>query len=65
MFSAGTQQGNCYEFGGGFYGFGLWTIKFLNIPLLFAGFVLMGRYLPATYCTIYHGFKSMKEEQGL
>ncbi len=39
--------------------------KFLNIPLIFAGFVLLGRCLPATYCTKYYGFKSMKEEQGL
>jgi hypothetical protein len=26
---------------------------------------LLGRCLPATYCTIYYGFKRMKEEQGL
>jgi hypothetical protein len=39
FFSAGTQQGNSYGFGGGFYGFGLWKMKFLNIPLLFAGFL--------------------------
>ncbi len=48
-----------------FYGFGLWKMKFLNIPLIFAGFVLLGRCLPTTYCTIYHAFKRMKEEQGL
>ncbi len=49
----------------GFYGFGLWKMKFLNIPQIFAGFVLLGRCLPTTYCTIYHGFKRMKEEKGL
>jgi hypothetical protein len=38
---------------------------FLNIPLIFARFVLLGRCLPATYCTIYYGCKRMKEEQGL
>jgi hypothetical protein len=39
---------------------------FLNIPYLFAGFVLLGRCLPAIYCTTYYGFnKRMKEEQGL
>jgi hypothetical protein len=40
-------------------------MKFLNIPLIFAGFVLLllGRCLPTTYCTIYYGFKRMKEEQ--
>ncbi len=48
---------------GGFYGFGLMKTKFLNIPLIFAWFVLLGRRLPATYCTIYYGFKRMKEEQ--
>jgi hypothetical protein len=26
---------------------------------------LLGRCLPATYCTEYYGFKRMKEEQGL
>jgi hypothetical protein len=31
---------------GGFYGFGLWKMKFLNIPRIFAGFVLLGRCLP-------------------
>jgi hypothetical protein len=31
----------------------------------FAGFVLLGRFLPTTYCTIYYGFKRIKEEQGL
>jgi hypothetical protein len=50
---------------GGLYGFGLWKMKFLNIPLLFAGFVLLGRCLTATYCKIYYGFKRMKEKQGL
>jgi hypothetical protein len=38
---------------------------FLHIPLIFAGFVWLGRCLPATYSTIYYGFKRMKEEQGL
>jgi hypothetical protein len=37
---------------------------FLNIPLIFAGFVLLGKCLPATYCTECYGFKRMKE-QGL
>jgi uncharacterized membrane-anchored protein YitT (DUF2179 family) len=64
-FFAGTQQGNSYGFGGDFYGFGLWEMKFLNIPLIFAGFVLLGRCMPTTYCTIYYGLKRMKEEQGL
>jgi hypothetical protein len=51
---------------GFFYGFGLWKINFLNNPLIFPGFVLLGRCLPTTYCTIYYGFnKRMKEEQGL
>jgi hypothetical protein len=27
---------------GVFYGFGLWKMKFLNIPLIFVGFVLLG-----------------------
>ncbi len=49
---------------GVFYGFGLWKMKFLNIPLIFAGFVLLGRCLPAT-CTEYYGFKRMTEEQGM
>jgi hypothetical protein len=49
---------------GVFYGFGLWEIKFLNIPYLFAGFALLWRCLPATYCTTYYGIKRMKEEQG-
>jgi hypothetical protein len=40
-------------------------MTFLNIPLIFAGFVLLGRCLPVTYCTEYSGFKRMKEEQGL
>jgi hypothetical protein len=31
-------------------------MKFLNIPLIFTGFVLLGRCLPATYCTEYYGF---------
>ncbi len=26
---------------------------------------MLGRYLPATYCTIYYRFKRVKEEQGL
>jgi hypothetical protein len=43
----------------GFYGFGLWKMKFLNIPLIFAGFVLLGRCLPATYCTLYR-FKRVR-----
>jgi hypothetical protein len=25
---------------------------------------LLGRFLPATYCTEYYGLKRMKEEQG-
>jgi hypothetical protein len=50
---------------GGFDGFRLWKMTFLNIPIIFAGFVMLGRCLPATYCTIYYGFKRMKEEQGL
>jgi hypothetical protein len=62
---AGTQQGNSYGFGGGFYGFVLWKMKFLNISLIFAGFILLGRCLPTKYCMIYYGFKRMKEEQGL
>ncbi len=53
------------EGGGGVYGFGLWEMKFLNIPYLFAGFVLLRRCLPATCCTAYYGLKRMKEEQGL
>ncbi len=40
-------------------------MKFLNIPLIFAGFFFLGRCLPTTQCTIYHGFKRMKEEQWL
>jgi hypothetical protein len=40
-------------------------MKFLNIPLIFAGFVSLGRCLPAKYCTEYYGFKRMKEDQGL
>jgi hypothetical protein len=40
-------------------------MKFLNIPLILAGFVLLGRCLSATYCSEYHGFKRMKEEEGL
>jgi hypothetical protein len=39
-------------------------MKFLNIPLIFAVFVLLGRCPPATYCTKYYGFKGMKEEEG-
>jgi hypothetical protein len=49
----------------GFYRFGLWKMKFLNISLIFVGFFLPGRCLPATYCIIYNGFKRMKEDQGL
>jgi hypothetical protein len=49
----------------GFYGFGLRKTKFLNMSQIFAGFVLLGRCLPATYCTIHYGLKRMKEEQGL
>jgi hypothetical protein len=26
---------------------------------------LLGRWLPATYCRIYYGFKRMKDEEGL
>jgi hypothetical protein len=37
LFFAGTQQRNSYGFGGGFYGYGLWKMKFLNIPQMFAG----------------------------
>ncbi len=44
----------------GFYGFGLWKMKFLNIPLFFDGFVLLVRCLSATYCTEYYAFKRMK-----
>jgi hypothetical protein len=40
-------------------------MKFLNIPVIFAGFILLGRCLTATYCTEYYGFKMKKEEQGL
>jgi hypothetical protein len=40
-------------------------MKLLNIPLIFAGFILLGRFLPTKYCTIYYGFKKMKDEQGL
>jgi hypothetical protein len=51
---------------GGFMGLDYGKMKFLNIPLIFAGFVLLGRVVPATYCTEYYaGFKRMKEEQGL
>jgi hypothetical protein len=47
------------------HGSGLWKHIFLNIQLIFAGFVFLGRCLPATYCAMYYGFKKMKEEQGL
>jgi hypothetical protein len=48
----------------GFYGFRLWEMKFLNIPLIC--WVRFARKMPArTYCTLYYGFKRMKEEQGL
>jgi hypothetical protein len=50
---------------GVFYGFRLWKMKLLNIPQIIAGFVLLGRCLPTKYCTIYYGFKRMKEERGL
>jgi hypothetical protein len=40
-------------------------MKFLNIPLIFAGLVLLGRCLPTTYCTINYGFKRKNVEQGL
>jgi hypothetical protein len=40
-------------------------MNFLNIPLTFAKFVLLGTYLPAPYCTIYYRFKRMKEDPGL
>jgi hypothetical protein len=40
-------------------------MEFLNLSLIFAGFVFLGRCLPATYNTLYYGFKRMKEEQGL
>jgi hypothetical protein len=44
---AGTQQGNSYGFGGGdFYGFGLWKMKFLNIPLIFSWVCFAGK-MPA------------------
>ncbi len=32
IFLNGIQQGKNYGFGGDFYGFGLWEMKFLNIP---------------------------------
>jgi hypothetical protein len=38
-------------------------MKFLNIPVIFAGFVLLGRCLLASYCTIYYGFKRMKKRE--
>jgi hypothetical protein len=50
---------------GGFYGFGLLKMTFLNIQLIFPAFIRLGRCLPTKHCTIYHGFKRMKEEQGL
>jgi hypothetical protein len=34
-----------------YYGFRLRKMKFLNIPRIFAGFVLLERCLPATCCT--------------
>jgi hypothetical protein len=40
-------------------------MKFLNIPLIFAGFVLLKRCLQTAYCAIHNEFKRMKEEQGL
>jgi hypothetical protein len=30
----------------------------------FYGIILMRRYLPATFCKIYHGLQRMKGEQG-
>ncbi len=30
----------------------------------FYGIILMGKYQPATFCTIYYGLQRMKEEQG-
>jgi hypothetical protein len=35
----------------------------MNIPKILDGFVLLG--MPTTYCSMYHGFKRMKEEQGM
>ncbi len=43
----------------------LFFSSFLNIPQLFAGFVLLGICLSAIYCTTYDVFKRMKEEPGL
>jgi hypothetical protein len=43
--------------------YGRWN--FWTFHNFFAGFVLQGRCLPATYCTEYYGFKRMKKEQGL
>jgi hypothetical protein len=54
---------NFYRVGRGLYGFSLWEMKFLNIPLTFTGVILLGRCLPTTYCTISNGFQRMKEEQ--
>ncbi len=48
----------------GFYGFAFWEMKFLELLHTFYGVILMGRYLPATFCTIYYGLQRMKEEQG-
>jgi hypothetical protein len=49
---------------GGFYGFVLWEMKFLELLHTFYGFILMGRYLPTIFCTVYYGPQWMKEEQG-
>jgi hypothetical protein len=53
FFFAGTQQGNSYGFGGRFCGFRLWKMNSLNIPHIFAGFVLLGRCLPAANNILY------------
>ncbi len=46
---------------GGFYGFGLWKMTSLNIPIIFAGFVLLGSFLPATYCIGSRGSKKSQD----
>ncbi len=44
----------------------LWLFSFIfEHTIIFAGFVLLERCLPAIYCTTYYGLKRMKEEQGL
>jgi hypothetical protein len=59
---------------GEFYGFGLWKMKFPNIPLIFAGKmpasnILQRNNISIFYgysnITIFYGYKRMKEEQGL